>query len=69
MSQKIPLRFADVFSEGVHFLVQILHAHEFNFNTLSDILATRSEKNVNRYRQCDNIFVNTCNYIVRHVFI
>jgi len=39
---------------------------EFNFNTglPSDILVRRSEKFENRYRQCDNIFVNICNYII-----
>ena len=43
---------------------------EFNFSIPSDILVRRSEKFVNRYRQCDNIFfVNICNYIVRHVLV
>jgi len=42
---------------------------EFNFSIPSDILVRRSEKFENRYRQCDSIFVNTRNYIVRHVLV
>ena len=36
---------------------------EFNFSIPSDILVTRGEKFVNRYRQCDNIFY-ICNMTI-----